>query len=241
MMGTTERFGATVTPEDLPGYYSDPPDGIRVNMIMSLDGAAAVGGVAGPLSNACDQNLLRALRGYADVILVGAGTARAEGYGPVQLTFAQRDWRESSGAATPTPPIAVVTRTGALPASLFADPAQRPLLVTTAEVMRHRSDLAERADFLIAGDTAVDLAAAVQRLRARGLNRILCEGGPMLLDELIAAALVDEMCLTVSPTLTAAPPVSRPGAPSMREPARLSLEHALTVDDYLYLRYRARP
>ena len=107
-------------PEDLVGLYSDAPDGIRVNMILSLDGCAAFDGVAGPLSNQCDQNLLLALRGYADVVLVGAGTVRAEGYGPVSLTAAQQAHRwERFGVETP-PPIAVVTRTGEIPASLMA-------------------------------------------------------------------------------------------------------------------------
>ena len=75
-----------MTPDELVALYRDPPDGVRVNMIMSLDGAAEFGGRAGPLSDANDQNLLLALRGYADVVLVGAGTVRAEGYGPVRLT-----------------------------------------------------------------------------------------------------------------------------------------------------------
>lgn len=74
-------------------------------------------------------------------------------------------------------------------------------------------------------------------LRSRGLCRILCEGGPTLLDELVADDLVDEMCLTVSPTLAATPVTSRPGAPALAAPTRMTLGHAVVVDDYLYLRY----
>lgn len=224
-------------PEDLVGRYSDAPDGIRVNMILSLDGCAAFDGVAGPLSNRCDQNLLLALRGYADVVLVGAGTVRAEGYGPVSLTAAQRaDRRERLGVEDP-PPIAVVTRTGEIPASLFGEPTPRPILITTAELARNRPDLLDRADMLIAGETAVDVSAAVELLRARGLRRILCEGGPTLLDQLTAAEVVDEICLTISPTLAADAGPQRTGA-RLRVPARLKLAHAVSVGDYLYLRYR---
>ncbi len=224
-------------PRELVSLYRDPPDGVRANMIMSLDGAAAFDGVAGPLSDPTDQNLLLTLRGYADVILVGAGTVRAEGYGPVRLTPAQSaERRDRWGVYTP-PPIAVVTHTGRLPASVFADPAQRPILVTTARLAHSRPDLSVHADVLVTGDTAVDLRSAVQTLRAGGMRRVLCEGGPTLLDELVANDLVDEMCLTLSPTLAAAPASARPGAPALRVPARLALGHAVTVEDYVYLRY----
>lgn len=228
-------------PEELAQHYGDVPDGVRVNMILSLDGAATFAGLAGPLSNACDHNLLLALRGYADVVLVGAGTVRAERYGPVRLSPEQRALRRERWGITDIPPVAVVTRTGELPASLFAEASQRPLLVTTAELARTRRDLRQRADLLLAGETEVDLKAAVERLRARGFHRILCEGGPTLLDELVAADLVDEMCLTVSPTLAAERSASRPGAP-LAVPARMTLRHAITEGDYVYLRYgRSRP
>ncbi len=65
--------------------YRPAPIGVRANMIFSADGAAGFQGRAGPLSCPADQQLLRALRAYADVVLVGAGTARAEHYGPVRL------------------------------------------------------------------------------------------------------------------------------------------------------------
>ena len=79
------------------------------------------------------------------------------------------------------------------------------------------------------------IGAAVAALRRRGLRRILCEGGPTLLEELIARDLVDEMCLTISPTLAAAPATARVGA--SRVPTRMALRHAVRIDDYVYLRY----
>ncbi len=219
----------------LADLYRDAPDGVRVNMILSLDGAAVFGGLAGPLSSVADHDLLLALRGYADVVLVGAGTARAERYGPVRLDPGQRAERRESGI-TDIPPIAVVTRTGNLPASLFAEPSQRPLLVTTAELARTRPELRERADLVLAGESEVDLGAAVERLRARGFHRILCEGGPLLLGELIADDLVDEMCLTVSPTLAGEHAASRRSA-QLTAPTPMSLRHAVTEGDHVYLRY----
>jgi riboflavin biosynthesis pyrimidine reductase len=226
-----------MTPDELVALYRDPPDGVRVNMIMSLDGAAAFGGVAGPLSDATDQGLLLALRAYADVVLVGAGTVRAEGYGPVRLTadqFVER-W-ERWGVECP-PPIAVVTHTGRVPASLFAVRAQRPILVTTAQLAHAHPELRDHADLLIAGDTAVDIGAAITTLRTSGMPRILCEGGPTLLDELVSNDLVDEMCLTISPTLAATAAMDRPGAQALTMPTRMALGHVVTVEDYVYLRY----
>jgi len=226
------------SPEDLARHYDNPPDGIRVNLILSMDGATAFDGLADPLSGPCDQDLLLALRGYTDVVLVGAETVRAERYGPVRLTADQRAERLRRWGVAAIPPIAVVTRSGSLPVSLFAEPAQRPLVVTTAETARTHRDLFRRADLLVAGDNEVDFETAIDGLRSRGFRRILCEGGPTLLDELISEDLVDEMCLTVSPTMAGTKSTAHPGAPALRAPARFALQHAITVDDYVYLRYR---
>lgn len=237
MIRPVQHLPSDSTPADLSAYYRDPPDGVRVNMVSTLDGAASFGGVVGPLSDPTDQNLLLTLRGYADVVLVGAGTARAERYGPVKLSTAQVAERRARWGAESAPAIAVVTHTGRLPASLFADAGAPPIVVTTDAVLGAAPQLAARADVVLAGDASVDLPAALTALRARGLRRILCEGGPTLLDELVAHDLVDEMCLTLSPTLAATPATSRPGAPALAAPVRMALGHAMTVDDYVYLRY----
>src|SRR5690349_20581821 len=130
----------TVT--DLAAFYAQPPEGVRANMIFSADGAAAFAGRARPLSNAVDQQLLRILRGFADVVLVGAGTARAENYGPVRLSEERRAQRRAEGRSD-TPPIAVVTRSGNLPSRLADNPDQPPILVTCGHprsVEDHRAD-----------------------------------------------------------------------------------------------------
>jgi riboflavin biosynthesis pyrimidine reductase len=215
--------------DELITYYASPPDGVRANMIFSADGAAAFAGRAGPLSDPVDQALLRALRGFADVVLVGAGTARAENYGPVRLGAVE--------TGRPIPRIAVVSRSGELPESLFADPAQRPLLVTSARSAREQ-DLAgdHRRDVLVAGDDTVDLADVLAQFRAVGVNRVLCEGGPTLLDELTAGDLVDEICVTLAPKLAGIQEVGRGGG-VLTTPTAMRLDHALTHADYLYLKY----
>jgi riboflavin biosynthesis pyrimidine reductase len=228
------RAGAVTGIDELASCYAEAPDGVRVNMIFSADGAAAFGGRAGPLSCPTDQQLLGILRGFADVVLVGAGTVRAENYGPVRLTGAQR----AEGRTTP-PPIAVISRTGDLPDSLFGAPDQPPILLTCAQGAA-RPDVAPHRweQVLVAGEEAVDVTRAVALLRGRGMHRILCEGGPTLLDELVDADLVAESCVTVAPKLASSQPVGhRVQRSLLPAPRAMRLEHALVHDDYLFLKY----
>ena len=75
--------------EPLDAYADLPPaegrPAVRLNMIASLDGATAVDGTSGALGGPADRRVYLALRALADVVLVAAGTVRAEGYGPPSL------------------------------------------------------------------------------------------------------------------------------------------------------------
>ncbi|OBH07948.1 pyrimidine reductase family protein [Mycobacterium sp. E3247] len=226
------RVGTVAGVTELASFYADPPHGVRANMIFSADGAAAFGGRAGPLSCPADQQLLKILRGFADVVLVGAGTARAENYGPVRLTEPGR---------TAPPPVAVISRSGQLPSRLLADPDRPPIVVTCAQAAAARDHPGDDGgrQVLLAGEDSVDVARAVALLRERGMHRILCEGGPTVLDELVEAGLVDEICVTLAPKLAASQPVGHRLMPSpLRTPVAMRLEHALVLEDYLFLRYR---
>lgn len=224
---------------DLLPFYADPPNGVRANMIFSADGAAAFGGRAGPLSYTVDQQLLRSLRGFADVVLVGAGTVRAENYGPVRLTETQQAERHAEGRPDP-PPIAVVSRTGELlPTRLFSDPYQPPILVTTERAAPAHRDPADRLSRVFAAGTdTVDLARAVKLLSDAGMPRILCEGGPTLLDELVEVGAIDEICVTLAPKLAASQPVRYAARPSpLPDPVGMRLDHVLVHDDNVFLKY----
>jgi len=229
---------ATVADQDrLREFYRDAPIGVRANMIYSTDGAVAFGGRAGPLSCAADQQLLRELRGYADVILVGAGTVRAENYGPVRLSDAQREERRSGGC-TDMPVLAVISQSGRLPDTLFVDPAQQPILITSARGLRDRRPAAdERVRVFEAGEHSVDIPTAVDVLRAEGYRRILCEGGPTLLQEIVQAGLLTEICLTTAPLLAGSQPVGSPTPGRLAVPTAMRLRHALVHDGYLFTRY----
>ncbi|AZG48110.1 pyrimidine reductase family protein [Gordonia insulae] len=226
--------------------YADWPNGIRANMVMSLDGAAVFRGRVGPLSSSADQRLFHALRAMADVILVGAGTARVEEYGPAVLDdeLGALRTRQLGASATPAPRMAVVTRSCSVPAkSLGHLPGVRPIVITTSTA--DTSPATELADVIVAGDVQIDFARVVDELRSRGLRRILCEGGPTLLSALTEAGLVDELCLTLAPMLTAEPASVGsdsvvPSTNPLRAPLRTTLRHSVTHDDYIFLRYAQR-
>jgi riboflavin biosynthesis pyrimidine reductase len=120
---------------DLAAVYGSPA-GVRLNMISSADGAATVGSKSGGLGGAADKAVFAALRGLCDVVLVAAGTVRAEGYGPARIPPELREARQARGQA-PVPPIAVVSRSGDLDySSRFFAEAEVPPIVITGETAR---------------------------------------------------------------------------------------------------------
>ncbi|MDQ2847149.1 MAG: pyrimidine reductase family protein [Actinomycetota bacterium] len=221
-----------------PGVEGRPA--LRLNMIASLDGAASVAGHTARLGGSADRALFAVLRSLSDVILVGAGTARAEGYGPVELDAAASAHRAVLGLIG-APAIAVLTRSCRLDwqSPLFGNADQRPLIVTTDS-----ADAADRAraqavaDVIVAGDTAVNLAVAMGCLADRGVTNVLAEGGPHVSAQLAAAGLLDELCLTLAPQLIAGYAGRILDGPQLERPAALELGHVLESDGYLFLRYR---
>lgn len=213
---------------------------VLVNMVASADGATAVDGRSGALGGPVDRAAFTAIRAVPDVILVAAGTARAEGYGPPRTPPALQDQRRARGQAA-KPRIAIVTRRVDLDlgAELFADPASRCLVLVPEDTAAERlAAVATVADVVAAGDGGVDLAACLGHLHDAGVRTVLAEGGPSLLGQLVAADLVDELCLTLSPALVAggsARIVHGPDLPGGLAPLRL--ERVLEQDGTLLLRY----
>jgi len=202
---------------------------VRANFVSSLDGAATLQGKSAGLSSDADRALFHLLRSMTDVVLVGAGTARAENYGGAK----------TEERATP-PPIAVVSKSLDLDpaARLFTDTTVRPIVITcAASPDLVREQLSSIADVLVAGDVDVDLRTALDELAARGLGRVLCEGGPHLLGAVAAAGLLDELCLTLSPIVAGgtAGRIVAGYLPDVVEP--MHLLHALEEDGHLFLRY----
>ncbi len=227
------------------------PDGldrplVRGNAIASLDGGATTGGTSGGLGGPGDRLLFAVQRELADVIVVGAGTARAENYGGVRLSVAQRERRQRRGQSE-VPPIALVTRSGVLHHDLpvLTGSEATPLVLTCSDAATGaRRRLGAAAEVLdCSGDdpAAVDLGIALESLAERGLLRVLTEGGPSLLGDFVAQQLLDELCLTSAPVLLGGSAVRIAAGPT-EVLSRLRPTHVLTDEEgYLYTRYVRTP
>ena len=159
---------------------------MRANMVQTVDGAATgPNGRSGSINNAPDKRVFDTLRALADAVVVGAGTARAEGYGPAAV------------------PVMLVSRAGEVPALLRDAPAGKVLMATCAAspALEETIDLLGDDHVLVLGEDSVDLGAVRPALAERGFRSVLCEGGPQLLAGMLAAGQVDELCATVVPGL----------------------------------------
>jgi riboflavin biosynthesis pyrimidine reductase len=215
---------------------------VRANMVASMDGAVSLAGRSGGLSGPADRMMFSILRSLADVILVGAGTARAERYRPAQVAGL---WTQLRPSGAPPPPIAVVT------ASLNLDPESalltaaadnaRTIVITVADAPADRKAAIGRLSKLIeAGQRQVDVNVAISELGRLGYQQILCEGGPTLLGQLVGAGLIDDFCLTTTPVIAAGPAsriVTSRGGATASPAAELSLAQVLTDDSFLFSRY----
>ena len=161
---------------------------LRVNMISTVDGAATgPDGRSGGINNAADKRVFDTLRRLCDAVVVGAGTARDEGYRPF------------------TKPLVLVSRSGEVPFRLRDAPAGSVLMATcaAAEHLDETRALLGDDQVLVLGQHRVDLAELKRTLVGRGLTRLLSEGGPQLLSGLLAEGVVDELDFTVVPRLLA--------------------------------------
>jgi riboflavin-specific deaminase-like protein len=211
---------------------------VAMNFAATVDGRATIGGVSGPIGSATDTAMLAGLRTRFDAVMIGAGTMRAERYGRPMADPEKREGRERLGLL-PDPLMVIVSGRFDLPwdAPLFTAGGGRVLIFTTSEqeapqtatslqVVRHRG--------------SVDLAAALRHLREeQGVRAVLSEGGPRLHAEMQAAALVDDLFLTISPKLSggAAPRILEGDLPEVEH---LRLAWLLEEDGELFARY-SRP
>ena len=226
---------------DVADAYAHQRGVVRVNMVASADGAATLDGRSGGLSSAADKALFLALRTYADVILVGASTVRLENYGPAKPKPAVQERRQADGL-DPIPPIAIVTASLDLDpaARFFTEAVVRPIVFTIDDAdPDRRAALTAVADVVSAGVGRVDLGTAMDLLAERGLTRVLSEGGPALLGELVAAGRLDELALTIAPVVAGGHSKRITDGPPVDPPTSMQLVHVLEEEQSLFLLYRA--
>ncbi|MET0741343.1 MAG: dihydrofolate reductase family protein [Candidatus Nanopelagicales bacterium] len=206
-------------------YPEAPPRGwwLRANMVATVDGATSdSAGLSGGISSEADKQIFRVLRGLADCVVVGAGTVRAEGYRAADV------------------PIAIVSRSLDLPfeSSLFTG-RHRTIVITCESAPPDRLAYAhEVADVIEAGGDDVDLVDAWDGLVDRDFSRLLTEGGPLLLDQLTQAGLLDEICLTTSPRLVGGDAHRILDGAWLEDPVALDLHSLLEHEGVLFASYR---
>jgi riboflavin biosynthesis pyrimidine reductase len=224
-----------------------PADGARprvlLNMISTVDGRASIGGRSGPLSNQADRELFHALRAGVDAVMVGAGTARSERYGRIIRDADVRRLRLEHGRSE-EPLACLVSGQLDLPVDLplLATPAARVAIITPSQASI--SGAAAQLEYVRAERGGkLDLARALAELKQRfAVRSLLCEGGPHLNSHLLAAGLVDELLLSLSPKLAGA---DRAGGEALgivagaqlEAPVELELVAVLASDSHLFLRY----
>lgn len=208
---------------------------VWLNMISTLDGRAALDGNTLGLGGPGDLELLLELRVAADAVLIGAHTAGAVGYGRLLRSAARRQRRSELGL-TSDPPAVVISHELDLPweSDLFAAPEQ-PVLVYTRSASPAPGTL---APVEVVRMTDLTPAAVMVDLLARGVRMLLCEGGPSLNRSLVASNLIDDLFLTLTPTVTAddrEPQIV--AGPALPAPRHARLDWVLEHESDLFLRY----
>lgn len=230
--------GNPLSADALVAAYPWPQDQtwVRAMMVTTLDGAATgPDGLSGSVSSSADQLIFNTVRRYADAVLIGAGTLRAERYTPMVAKPADQSGRTASGQR-PAPVIAVVSGSLNLPWDLpvWRESACRPMILTSSDAPADRLATARKhADVITLDQTTPD--AIIHALTERKLTRIVCEGGPRLLRDLIAAGLVDEADITISPTFAGT--ATSPPTPALPQVAQFRLAHVLQGEGALMARY----
>jgi len=215
------------------------PDGrhLRVNFIASLDGAVTVDGRSGGLGSPGDRRIFQVLRSLADVVLVGHGTAAAEGYRAITADSPVGRLRTSIGRP-PTAPIAIVSKRASLdPRSGLVTGAVSPTILVTcasSEGGRREALAAAGVVVLVCGDDEVDLPLALDRLASFGHEQIVCEGGPTLFRDALTAAVVDELDLSIAPALVGG---EHRLLDHLGDVVRLRLRQLLEEDGLMFTRY----
>ena len=205
------------------GSRADGP-WVGLCMVASIDGSTAVDGNSAKLSSATDAAVLGRLRQLADVIVVGAGTVRDEGYGAPHK---------------PGQRVGVITSSGRMDYSsdLFVSGAG---FVITSET--GAPELPSGIDVVRVGDHRIDLQAALLRLRTvvDRADYVQVEGGAALNGALFDADLIDEINVTTSPATVGGPgPRLAVGAPPRAH--RFDVAQ-LAIDDesFVYMRWLRR-
>jgi riboflavin biosynthesis pyrimidine reductase len=208
------------------------------NMVASVDGRATVDGGSTGLGGEGDHAMFHALRGVVDAVLAGTGTLQAERYGRLVRSPERRAARAALGLE-PDPVMLIMTLSGNVvwEAPLFDTPEQRVGIAALPGAVEVPPGVRAQVQIVELEDLSPDVALSALG-ETFGLRSVLCEGGPTLNASLLRAGVLDELFITLDPTLVGgaidAPSIVAP----LPERVDLSLRWVLRAGDELLLRYR---
>jgi 5-amino-6-(5-phosphoribosylamino)uracil reductase len=212
----------------------------------SMDGYIAdPAGAPLPLSNAADLDRVDAVRAGSDAILVGAATIRHDQPRLLVRSPARRDARLTRGVP-PSPLKVTITGGGELdPSTAFFVTGESDKLVycTSTAVDHARQRLGAVASVVDGGDP-LDLRRISEDLYARGVRRLMVEGGRSTHTQFLAGDLADELHLVVAPFFVgdaAAPRFVEDGRFPWHSRRRATLSEVQQVGDVVFLRYALSP
>jgi riboflavin biosynthesis pyrimidine reductase len=216
--------GPTSVSEQLEAYrpWEEAPEErplVGMNFVATIDGRATIAGRSGPIGSDADTAMLVGLRRRFEAVMIGAGTMRAERYGPMKPLLVLVSGRLDLPWDAP-----IFTEDGGEALIFTASETEPPETAATVEVVRHEG--------------AVNLLEALRHLRReRGIRALLSEGGPHLHAQMQADGLVDDLFLTIAPKLSGgeAPRILEGSLPGV---AGLELAWLLEEDGELFARYR---
>jgi riboflavin-specific deaminase-like protein len=208
------------------------------NFVSSADGKATASGRTSALGGEADRAVFHLLRAQADAILAGTGTLRIERYGPLVRSAELTEIRAREGRG-PQPLAVVISRSGHVPFEipLFADPETRVALYApagtlipddcAAQVLLHELEEPERP-----------LPQVLRSLRQEhDVSCLLCEGGPILFDAMLIEGVVDELFLTLAPTLVGGAELGITAGGRLEQAVALRMVWAVELEGQLFLRY----
>lgn len=215
----------------------------RFNFVSSADGAATLDGHSSGLGSESDQRLMQLLRWNADVLMVGSGTVIAEGYPGNLISDEGRRWREEQGMS-PHPELAVLSTSGKFvhkAEDFFSKSPVTPYVFTTTQAQEEELELLSAKAKLDQTQTPqLSPHRVLDKLAADGLKKVHSEGGPSIFARFVAADVVDQLFLTLSPMLVGSGPRRIADAgdhPFTHGPRAMNLRHILEANDMLFLDY----